>query len=51
MEASTQHVVMSGFVKGNHPLGEGGSIRKRWVPTWEMGFPWELLLVGWNQTK
>lgn len=24
MEASTQHVVMSGFVKGNHPLGEGG---------------------------
>ena len=23
VEASTQHVVMSGFVKGNHPLGEG----------------------------
>lgn len=23
VEAPTQHVVMSGFVKGNHPLGEG----------------------------
>lgn len=30
LEMSIQHVVMIGFVNGNCPLGEGGSIRRRW---------------------